>query len=247
MTTIEFLRRAKSGVLNLAFPPVCAGCETAGTFLCDRCGAAMRPATEPRCSRCWDVTGGSSPVCLRCTVEPPSFDALRAPYTFAGSAREAVHRLKYGGLAAAGGALAERIAEAWPGWGLEAGVVVPTPLHPRRERTRGYNQAAELARPLARAIGLPYAAEAIRRVRGTRPLAARLDRVERRRELASAFAPGAEAELVRGRTALLVDDVATSGATLSSAAEALRAAGAVGVVAVAFARDDSSAPGTVGP
>lgn len=233
------LRRIGRGALDLAFPPVCAGCEAAGAFLCDRCVAAMPLALGPRCSRCWDAS--LSTLCRRCQTEPPPFEALRAPHAFAGVAREAAHRLKYGGLAAAGPAMAERMAHAWPDWGLTADVVVAAPLHPRRRRVRGYNQADELARPLARALGLPYAGDVICRVRSTAPLAAGRTREQRRRELADAFAPGPRAVAVAGRRALLVDDVATTGATLSAAAEALRIAGASAIVAVVFARDDAPA------
>lgn len=246
MRTADLLRHVGRGALDLAFPPVCAGCETAGAFLCERCLADLPPAAPPRCPHCWDIAPASMP-CARCLAEPPAFDALRSPYAFAGPAREAVHRLKYGGLAAAGPAMAELMAQAWPGWDLPADIVVPAPLHPRRRRLRGYNQAAELARPLARSLGLPYAEDALRRVRGTPPLAAGRGREERRRALEGAFAPGAAASAVHRKRVLLVDDVATTGVTLSWAAEALRVAGATAVVAAVFARDGSPLPSPAVP
>lgn len=244
MAIFERARRTGShlrrGALDLVFPPVCAGCERIGTFLCEPCIAAMPPAAGPRCGRCWQSQPEGD--CGACRLAPPQFEALRAPFVLAGPAREAVHRLKYGGLAAAGDALAARLATAWRSWSLPADIVVPVPLHPRRERLRGYNQAARLARPFAGRIGLPYEERALRRVRSTPALAAgALGRDARRLAVAGAFGAGVRADAVRGRTVALVDDVATTGATLSAAAEALLAAGATSVIAVVLARD--AAPG----
>jgi ComF family protein len=109
--------------------------------------------------------------------------------------------------------------------------LVPVPLHPRRLRQRGYNQAGLLAEGLARLAGLPVL-ELLRRCKPTRPQWD-LDRQSRRDNLAGAFLASSQA---RGRRVLLIDDVCTSGASLEACARALRRAGAARVAAYVFAR-----------
>lgn len=109
------------------------------------------------------------------------------------------------------------------------------PIHSRRERERGYNQAEILAREIAAASGLPLL-DALRRVRAAAP-SWRLGRVERRAELAGAFAPRPEAAaLISNKRVLIIDDVATTGTTFEACAAALRAAGAADAAGYAFAR-----------
>ena len=236
------LRTLGGAAIGLAFPAVCAGCGSVGdAFLCEGCTASLPRAEEPRCPRCWDALT-TRELCHHCAEHPPGFAMLRSPFALEGVAQEAVHRLKYGGLAAAGPAMAERMAAAWRDWNISIDIVVPTPLHPRRQRIRGYNQAAVLARPLASTLGIPVAQDAIRRSRATPPLAAGQGRDARWQALDRAFVPGPGRTTVVGKRVLLIDDVATTGATLSAAAETLRAAGAEGVVALVFARDGSAAP-----
>ena len=246
MGTFDLLRMLGGAAIGLAFPAVCAGYGTAGdTFLCKRCTASLPRAEEPRCPRCWDALTAPG-LCRHCAEHPPGFDMLRSPFALEGVAREAVHRLKYGGLAAAGPALAERMALAWRDWDIAVDIVVPTPLHPRRQRIRGYNQAATLARPLASVLGVPLVRDAILRSRATPPLAAGEGRATRWRALDRAFVPGPGRAATVGRRVLLIDDVATTGATLSAAAETLRTAGAASVIALVFARDGSAAPAPAG-
>lgn len=246
MAVHDLVRRAgnffRRDALDLVFPPTCVACDRLGTFLCERCDAALPLAAGPRCLCCWEggLRGGA--LCAACRNDPPAFEALRAPYIFEGPARDAVHRLKYGGLAAAGETMGTRIASCWSGWGLMADLVVPVPLHPRRERQRGYNQADRLARSVAAVLDLEYEARALRRVRATPALASGgLGRDARRRAMAGAFAAADGAGRFAGRSIALIDDVATTGATLSAAARVLLDAGADSVVAAVFARD--SAPG----
>jgi ComF family protein len=109
-------------------------------------------------------------------------------------------------------------------------------LHPGRERARGYNQAAELAKQLAANAGVALDARAVRRARNTEPLAKTMHRAERQAIVEGAFA--ARRERVEGRRVLLVDDVVTTGATLNACARALLDAGAAGVRCVTWARAD---------
>jgi ComF family protein len=112
-------------------------------------------------------------------------------------------------------------------------LVVPVPLHPRRARERGYNQAALLAAPLASAFGWPMDTRALQRVKDTAPLV-HLSEVQRATTIAGAFAANRRLE---DEHVLLVDDVATTCSTLAAAARACLAAGAVEVAAITLARE----------
>nr|BAL52748.1 phosphoribosyltransferase [uncultured Chloroflexota bacterium] len=124
-------------------------------------------------------------------------------------------------------------------WPVEA--VIPIPLSPKRYQERGYNQVALVAYPLALHLQLPYLSQALRRVRETRSQVG-LSAQDRRQNVRDAFE--ARSEWVRGKSVLLVDDVATTGATLSSASEALLSAGAARVYAVTLARSHHFSGGT---
>lgn len=113
--------------------------------------------------------------------------------------------------------------------------VAPIPLHPWRKLRRGFDQAARIAEPAARCLGLPYAPTALRRRRATPPQS-RLGRRSRLRNLERAFVPGRGARHLRDRTVLLIDDVITTGATAAAAAHGLRRAGVGRIVVAAVAR-----------
>jgi ComF family protein len=155
---------------------------------------------------------------------------MRSAVWLTDSARRAVHLFKYEGWRRLGESLALAMRGLEPLSGADA--LVPVPLGAARRRRRGYNQSAELARPLGALVRLPVQAAALVRVRET-ATQTRLTPDGRRANLAGAFRAGAG---VRGRRLVLVDDVFTTGATLVEAAAALLAAGAAQVSAVTFAR-----------
>lgn len=220
-----------SAGLGLLYPPRCALCHRGGTMLCAACIASLPAAGGPRCPRCYRVTAQPR-GCSVCQAHPPAFGSAVAPFELDGGARDLVHHLKYDGLSALGAPMAALMAgDAAP---IPFDVIVPVPLHRGRERSRGYNQSALLARGLARGLGARYDGEALRRVRPTKPLARSMDAAERRAIVRDAFR--AEPSRVERRHILLIDDVITTGATLDACAVALRAAGAAGVRALTFAR-----------
>lgn len=120
-------------------------------------------------------------------------------------------------------------------------VVLAVPLHPRRLRERGYNQASLLAQEVARTLGRPEGEGILHRVKYTEPHRAGADAVARARSVADCFAV-ALPERIRGRIVLLVDDVYTSGATLNECARIVRRAGACAVYGFVIARAVSDAP-----
>lgn len=144
-----------------------------------------------------------------------------------------IHKLKYKGQFGLARPLADLMAQAWRRWQLTADLLVPVPLHPERERTRGYNQSALLVSHLAGALGIPAEMKALCRAKNTRPQVG-LNAVERQENMRGAFT--AVSPDVQGKNILLVDDVCTTGATLASAAEALLEAGANSVSAYCLAR-----------
>ena len=223
--------------LDALFPPRCAGCGRAGSHFCSTCAGAVKPVPPPWCASCGaPLLRGDH--CAECRLDPLPLAAVRSGGLMEGPLRRAIHGLKYRGQRAAARSLADLLrppaqALALPPAEAAGLLALPIPLHPSRERERGYNQAALLARPLAAALGVAYESRALRRVAPTASQVG-LSRRQRRANLRSAFAASPE---VQGRPALLVDDVATTGSTLGSAAQACLAAGATRVYAVTLARE----------
>jgi ComF family protein len=217
---------------DLLFPPQCALCGAGGTLLCDECADALPRAEGIRCDICWmPVRAGR---CSHCVAEPPRFTSLRAAFIMEDGARRLAHELKYEGMTALAEPMAELMVRQVD---LDnADIVVAVPLYRSRERARGYNQAAALARHLAAPIEVRFDARALRRVRNTEPLAKTMHREQRRTIVNGAFA--ARRERVEGRRILLIDDVVTTGATLDACAAALLDADATEVRCLTWARAD---------
>jgi ComF family protein len=144
-----------------------------------------------------------------------------------------IHKLKYKSSFALAEPLAGLMAEAWSDWQTTVDLVVPIPLHPQKKKERGYNQSALLAYHLCQRLGLLYDSEALWRKRYTEPQV-HLSIADRMTNVEGAF--GASHDRVAGKEILLIDDVCTTGATLSAATVALLAEGAKTVSAYCLAR-----------
>lgn len=190
----------------------------------------------PSCSACDAVLAEPLPFCAACalSIDPAPAGAVVAPYLFGGEMATALRRLKFQGRREVARAIAPLLGPALAEAAGGCDLVVPVPLHRRRLRQRGYNQAALLARHTRRYTGLPVDSLSLRRVRDTAPQIG-LDRAARQKNLAGAFAVARPRRIV-GRAVLLLDDVITTGATLAAATAALRAAGAARVVCFCAAR-----------
>ncbi len=219
-------------VLDWVFPPQCAGCGKPGTRWCEDCRAEVREVGEIVCPCCGKPQPHNA-ICRECAAQPPCFHSLRSWGIYEGSLREVIQGLKYKRDLALGQTLAEQMLPAVRNQGWPVQMVVPIPLSKSRQAERGYNQAGLIARPLAMAFDLAYSPKALERWRETRSQVG-LNGAERRKNVSGVFR--ADGRLVRGRNILLIDDVATTGSTLSSAAEALMASGAAQVFAFTAAR-----------
>jgi ComF family protein len=242
-------RRLGGAALDFVYPPTCLACGAATEAdggLCPRCWGAMVFIERPFCERLgvpFSADLGDGLISPEAAADPPAYDRARAVAVFAdGPARDLVHRLKYGDRPDLARPMGRWMARA--GRELLAGedAVAPVPMHRGRLWSRRFNQAAALAQAVAEAAGVRLEATTLARVKATRPQVG-LSRAERAANLQGAFrAPkGAFA----GRRVVLVDDVATTGATLNAAARALRRAGAESVDALVFARVVSHGPLTI--
>ena len=222
-------------VLGRALLPLrCLACGepgAAGLDLCPACHDDL-PWNHSACARCALPLPRPAPRCGRCAGARLPQALARAVFRHAAPVDQLHRRLKFRGDLAAGRLLGQLLAEGLAGAPRPA-ALVPLPLHHARLRQRGYDQALELARPLARTLGLPLLADRLRRPRATAPQA-ELDAAARRHNVRGAFA-------VAGGPALpahvaLFDDVMTTGATLQEAARALRQSGVARVDLWALAR-----------
>jgi|YNPNPStandDraft_1061719.scaffolds.fasta_scaffold00288_11 ComF family protein len=219
-------------LLDLLFPPRCIICRRPGTWLCVECTPHLPYITGPVCQHCGEPLSHGT-VCRRCRQTPLRLEGIRSVLLYEGPVRDAVHRLKYRGGRTLAPPLGALMATAWQQQPPEVDVIVPVPLHPRRLRQRGYNQAALLAREIGWRTGLAVNEEALCRTRATPPQM-RLNAAARRQNIAGAFRCPDGSRLPP--RVLLVDDVCTTGATLEACADALRASGASLVWALTLAR-----------
>lgn len=230
------------------FPPRCQGCARLGPEpLCASCLATIPLGLLPRCEICgaWFDPLATARRCAECRRRPGGqLLVARAAAAHEGLTRRLVLRYKYQRRHTAGAALGRLWArwlaadsEAVAALDLTEAVLVPVPLHRRRERWRGFNQALSLAESLAAICEAPVV-EALVRTRPTRPQV-RLRGAQRERNVKGAF-DLAEVSLDRARTYVLVDDVYTTGATLRECARTLRRAGAKEIRAVTVARPVSA-------
>jgi len=218
--------------IDWLYPPACGGCNQRGARWCENCMRSVQTLPVTICPVCGEVQDCQE-ICAGCRADPPWYTAVRAWGVFEGNLRNAIHRLKYRNNIPLAEALARPMIAylrqlAWP-----VDLVTPIPLGTARLRERGYNQAELLARPMAWACNIEFHPSAVKRARETRSQVG-LTAQQRKQNVSGAFE--AWHHLVTGRNVLLVDDVATTGATMNACAAALRAAGARSVYGLTLAR-----------
>ncbi len=239
-----FLSAVNSG-LDWLYPPHCYHCGvsligTGSRILCPSClrELAERRISGPICPICggsYKAAGDLDTPCLSCRARPPHFDLARALFAYGGPAGSVVKSFKFRGDFFLGPLLLRRAIDL--NWlpkdlkGFEC--VVPVPLHARRERERGYDQAALLGKVMARFTGVPLRRGALCRSRYT-DQQAQLAAVKRWKNVQGAFRAASKA--VADRHVLLMDDVMTTGATASECARVLKRAGAAKVSVLTLVR-----------
>jgi ComF family protein len=227
---------------SLFYPALCVVCSDdvdRSEYLCENCQSRAPRITAAFCAKCSEPFSGvitQAFSCANCEHRILHFDSAVAVYRSRGLVRQLVHEFKYGHHRHLRYPLAGWLGEAMNDprlRGLRFDVIVPVPLHPARERERGFNQATLLAELLSRQIGVPLR-PALERIRFTKTQTAH-DRAERMENLRDAFRLRKKADVRQSRV-LLIDDILTTGSTLSECARVLKEAGAVSVYAATAAR-----------
>jgi competence protein ComFC len=222
--------------LDWVYPPRCGGCGMSGSRFCLNCLQATRIIHPPVCIIC-GRSQKSPGICRNCQRTPPGFTAMRSWASFSGPLRNAMHRLKYKRDVALADTLAQPLIHLLASTDWKIDLVTAVPASVARQAERGYNQAALLARPIALSHGLPLRLGALSKLRETRSQVG-LSAWERMQNVKNAFR--ADMGSVHGKRVLLVDDVATSGATVSACAQALSQSGAQQVFVLTLAHAEGS-------
>ncbi len=239
---IDGLGRAWSAAVDVVYPPVCVGCGrivAQHRGVCPACWATLRLIERPYC----EVLGapfthdlGAGILSADAIANPPVFDRLRSVAIHDGIARSLVHGLKYRDRTDLAQMMAQWMVRASDGSVAACDAIVPVPLHALRLWGRKFNQSAELARAIARLSGKPYLANALLRTKRTARQVG-LGATARQDNVRGAFTvPESGSAGLFGKSIVLVDDVYTTGATVSAATRALKRAGAGEVTVLTFAR-----------
>lgn len=231
------------GLRDVVFPPSCLHCgdvveHSPLRHICAACAPLIVPAAPPACPCCGHPFFGEASgerLCVHCEGLHPAFGEGRTAVLFRGPARALVHTLKYRqGLFVLEDLTALFAANPHAAGFLRGAALVPVPLHPRKERERGYNQGRELAQALAGRFGGGTAVhELLQRVLDTQTQT-NLDREQRRANLKNAFALAPRAPINPNLRYVLIDDVFTTGSTLNACAAVLRRAGCLTVDVCTF-------------
>jgi ComF family protein len=241
------LRRYWSRFVDLLFPPLCHACRefiphNSELLICEDCLVSAVPLVSPLCSCCgrpFPAFAGADHLCGRCITSPPPFVLARGALLFDGTTRALIHQFKYSGKVMLRRPLAQLAAVHLDSLvaALDADLIVPVPLHIKRLRQRGFNQAVLLGEVFAQRWSLPLQRNNLQRSRWTEPQV-NLTAAARAENVRGAFTL-ADPAIVAGKRVLLVDDVYTTGSTVKECSRVLRNSGAgeVAVLTVARALD----------
>lgn len=218
--------------IDWLFPPVCAGCGKEGEVFCPECLATLRLIKQPNCRYC-GASLDKAGICAYCSERMPPYKEVFTYAAYSGSLREGILSMKYQKNFWLGEVFSQLLIQAletkkWP-----IDIVMPIPLGEEKLEERGYNQAALLSAPIAKHFGWIHDQRSLMRIKEIRSQVA-LSREQRFENVRFAFL--AEHAKKSGQTVLLVDDVFTTGATLSDAARALRSAGYDEIYAITLAK-----------
>jgi ComF family protein len=233
-----------TGITDLIFPPLCITCgavleEHAPLPFCTSCEAGIHFIRSPRCPRCgipFPTAEGDDHLCGECLITERPYAVARAVGLYEKTLLTAIHLFKYRGRIGIGEVLGRIMADfAGREWDMTVfSLIIPVPLHRKRLRERGFNQAVILAHEMAKRFSVPLDFMTLRRELFTAPQVG-LGREERSANVRKAFAVR-KPEKIAGRKILLVDDVTTTGSTLTECASVLMQAKAEAVAILTLAR-----------
>lgn len=242
MRSMQLVKAISHSALNLLFPPQCLACEarvSAHGALCSECWNAMTFLTEPLCTACgvpFEFGLGDEALCSECIRARPVFSQSRAAFRYDAASKKLIKSLKYHDNTMLAPILARWMLQAGSPLVAASDVIIPVPLHRTRFIQRRYNQAALLAQAMARITHQPCLQDGLIRTRKT-PTQTGLSRKMRAANVEGAFGVNARHfTQLRSANVLLVDDVYTTGATLSACTLALHEAGVRQVRALTLAR-----------
>lgn len=243
---MTFWQKIQYGLLSFFFPRTCMACKRdlpydCQALLCGDCSAHLQKPGKLICKRCGVELKSGGAHCFNCRGSKETkfkCKLIRSAFVFNTSSRALVHALKYQGADYAGKYMGRLMAVRFKELPelAQVEVLVPVPLFTSRVRKRGYNQSEVLARELGRCLQLPVDTTSLVRVRNT-VSQTKLGRNARLENMTGAFVYKNPLAIKR-KTVLLIDDVATTGATLEGCAQALKKAGAKRVLAYTFAREN---------
>lgn len=212
------------------YPRRCILCDgvldTPDSGVCTLCESKLKYCKEPACKKCGKpLNNERQEYCTDCRKKKHSYDQGKSVWIYKGDMKNSIYRFKYGNRREYARFYAEESVRIYGGWIKSRGVevIIPIPVHPKRKRKRGYNQAELYAKELGKLLELPVDGESLVRVVNTTPQK-ELDDKERRNNLKKAFK--IKKDSVKYKKVLVVDDVYTTGSTIDAVAELLRDAGA---------------------
>ena len=215
-------------LLNWIYPPKCISCRTIfppvhnvpRPWICDNCKPLFAPVPDPICHLCGHPKISDETSCLSCQNRHFYFESHRAAFVYDNVVRDLIHNIKFRNERQAAQGLGHLFAGIARDWDLNGDYIIPVPLHPAKKRTRGFNQAAVLARPLWKAFGIPIAEDMIKRIKKTAPQSG-LSVPGREQNLSDAFKFNKRKYDIANKRILLIDDIFTSGATMNTCAKLL--------------------------
>lgn len=237
IVAVTWISSLVNGFIDLIYPPTCALCgRSSSSEICSKCWGDLIPLSERVCPKCGNpiIAGEPCPFCLAMEFH---FDKAVSIYAYEEPLRDALLSFKYHAAERKGRALAGLFAEGYedsPVARMKFDMIVPVPLTSKKMRHRSYNQSEILAFGISDVSGIPVVPYAILKVKDNLSQTG-LDLSERIKNVSDAFKV-ADPLLVHGKKILLVDDIITTGATISECAKALKAAGAGRVIAISLAR-----------
>jgi competence protein ComFC len=218
-------------IIDSVFPPSCVICNSVGTYLCENCEPSLKVVSKACCVICGVPLNSSlSHACSACFEHKPEYDYHKSLFTYSQHVQKLIHDFKYNEKFWVLSFIEERFADLANSFS-DVDVVVPVPLHRNRLQQRGFNQSGLFAKTWARYLKKPLKKN-LKRIVDT-PSQTGFRRDERLNNLKNAFAITGSS--LRGKRVLLVDDVHTTGATLSMAARQLKLGGAEQVLATSMA------------